>query len=279
MPLLPPIADVAPAPAAAPTLAQVPPPVPTNTEILGSAAAVVDVEVDEPGGDPVGRIGGEVWLPSQRGGGGASRGERVGAATGKNLAGVVHTSVNASLGPSNNNNNNNNKCNRTRSKPKAKAHPKRWSASEDEALLNAKNEYPNLKWKAIAKFVTNRTEDQCYQHWTSTLNPDRKKRQCSKAEKSELENLYRKHGKHFTIIAAESNLSYDTVHCFFNTRRGKAFRKSLDDSGLPRKRKAISSSSSSSSKQDPSNNNAKKNKTSELKPVNIDSILKQLCHD
>jgi hypothetical protein len=267
-------------------------------------SAAVDVAAaGTPRCDHLGEHNGEVsLLASLIGGGGDGTDEGVGTVGRSNSAMVKHTAVNAVTGAfntavnavtgafntttstnknnknknkkQNNNNNNNNESNRTKSKAEvSRAAPKRWTPSDDEALLKAKSENPTLKWKDIAAFVPNRSEDQCYQHWTRTLNPDlTKKRQLSEVQETELENLYRKHGNDFAKIAIESNRSYETVHYFFNqTRRGKGFRKPLDDSGLPRKRKAISSRSSSRSshaKQNSANNN-KKNKTSELELANM----------
>ena len=56
-------------------------------------------------------------------------------------------------------------------KTKGKAAPKRWTASEDDALRKAVKKHGEKNWKAIAEEVDGRNHTQCLQRWTKVLAP------------------------------------------------------------------------------------------------------------
>ncbi len=77
-----------------------------------------------------------------------------------------------------------------------------WTEEEDEQLKNLVDQYGE-KWAKIAKAMPCRTDLQCRQHYTQTLNPTIKQEKWTQEEDEQLKNLVDQHGDQWAEIAKE----------------------------------------------------------------------------
>jgi hypothetical protein len=77
-----------------------------------------------------------------------------------------------------------------------------WSPAEDAKLLQMKTDpLAEYSWKDISKVIETRSQKQCRERWTNTVNPKLKKGRFSEEEDDLLLNLWRKYGSRWSIIA------------------------------------------------------------------------------
>jgi hypothetical protein len=71
----------------------------------------------------------------------------------------------------------------------------RWTPKENKKLIEAYTKYKGRNWKDIAKYVGDKTSNQCNQHWHRVLNPEIIKKPWTEEEDSILIRCVQKYGE------------------------------------------------------------------------------------
>ena len=77
---------------------------------------------------------------------------------------------------------------------------KMFSKIEDSILTYTINQFPDISWVEIAKFIPGRSPRQCRERWINYLSPSLNQEQWSKEEDNLLLELVKKNGKKWSLL-------------------------------------------------------------------------------